>query len=101
MKSRSLSRFLVPVCLTAMLGSFVYLVARPARAAELGPGVPPFQVGDVFVGVGTGKIKRFTPTGTLIQTLDTLTNCGGTWAWPSTPAALYATAAFGSCPPER
>jgi hypothetical protein len=33
----------------------------------------PFQVGDVFAGVGTGKIKHFSPTGTLLETLDTTT----------------------------
>jgi hypothetical protein len=96
MKSRSVSRFLVSVCLAAMLGSFVYLVARPARAAERGPAPPSFQVGDVFVGVGTGKIKRFTPTGTLIQTLDTLTNCSEDLGMAfDSSGNLYATAAFG------
>lgn len=32
---------------------------------------PPFRQGDVFVGVGNGKIKRFLPDGTLLQTLET------------------------------
>ncbi|MEN3310684.1 MAG: hypothetical protein V7645_13 [Actinomycetota bacterium] len=34
----------------------------------------PFTIGDVFAGVGRGHIKEYTPTGTLVQTLDTLSN---------------------------
>jgi hypothetical protein len=33
-----------------------------------------FQIGDVLAGVGTGQIKHFSPTGTLIQTLDNNTS---------------------------
>ena len=33
-----------------------------------------FQTGDVLAGVGSGQIKHFSPTGTLIQTLDTTTS---------------------------
>lgn len=33
-----------------------------------------FQVGDVLAGIGTGQIKHFSPTGTLIQTLDNATS---------------------------
>jgi len=32
----------------------------------------PFQVGDVFVGVSDGKVQHRSPTGTLLNTLDTL-----------------------------
>jgi hypothetical protein len=34
----------------------------------------PFTIGNVFAGVGLGKIREYTPTGTLVQTLDTLSN---------------------------
>ena len=99
MKSRAFSRFVVPVCLVAMMGSLVLLVARPARSAERSPNAPTaFQVGDVFVGVGTGKIKRFSPTGTLLQTLDTQLTCSEDLGMAfDTSGNLYATAAFGSC----
>ncbi|MBI3950757.1 MAG: DUF11 domain-containing protein, partial [Acidobacteria bacterium] len=30
----------------------------------------PFSPGDVFTAIGNGKVKRFSPTGTLLQTLD-------------------------------
>lgn len=33
-----------------------------------------FAVGDVLAGVGSGQIKHFSPTGTLIQTLDNTTS---------------------------
>jgi hypothetical protein len=32
--------------------------------------VVPFNVGDVFAGVGRGKFNHFSPTGTLLETLD-------------------------------
>src|SRR5258706_11260822 len=32
--------------------------------------VVPFSVGDVFAGVGRGKFNHFSPTGTLLETLD-------------------------------
>jgi hypothetical protein len=100
MKSRPLSRLLVPVCLVVLLGMAVHLVSRPARAAERSPNAPSaFQVGDVFVGVGTGKIKRFSPTGVLLQTLDTLTTCSEDLGMAfDTSGNLYATAAFGCSP---
>ena len=105
MKSRALSRVLVPVCLIALLGGLVYLVALPARAAERSPNAPTaFAVGDVFVGVGSGKIKRFTPTGTLLQTLDTgITTCSEDLGMAfDTSGNLYATVAFGnSCGPGK
>ena len=99
MKSRALSRLVVPVCLIVLMGSLAYLVARPARAAERSPNAPTaFAVGDVFVGVGNGKIKRFSPTGTLLQTLDTGTTCAEDLGMAfDTSGNLYATAAFGSC----
>ena len=47
-----------------------------ATAAFVGPAVTSaaaqFVIGDVFAGVGDGLIRVYTPTGTLVQTLDTL-----------------------------
>ena len=34
----------------------------------------PFTMGDVFASVGNGIVREFTPTGTLVQTLNTNTN---------------------------
>jgi hypothetical protein len=31
----------------------------------------PFTMGDVFASVGNGLVREFTPTGTLVQTLNT------------------------------
>ena len=42
------------------------LAVQPASATHI-----PYAVGDVFAGVGTGKIKHFSPTGALIEVLDT------------------------------
>ncbi len=39
------------------------------------PTIAPYTVGDVFVGVGTGFIKHFSPAGVLLDTLNTLTGC--------------------------
>jgi len=101
MKSRSASRLLVPVCLVALLGAFVHLMARPVRAAERSPNAPTaFAVGDVFVGVGNGLIKRFSPTGTLLQTLNTQSGCAEDLGMAfDSSGNLYATSAFGNtCP---
>jgi hypothetical protein len=37
------------------------------------PAMAQFQTGDVLAGVGAGKIKRFNPSGTLLQTIDSAT----------------------------
>lgn len=34
-----------------------------------------FSPDDVFVGVGNGQILHYSPTGTLVGTLDTTTGC--------------------------
>ena len=46
------------------LGIFV-AVALPAIAVA----VVPFNVGDVFAGIGAGRFNHFSPTGTLLETL--------------------------------
>jgi hypothetical protein len=65
------------------------------------PGAPtsaPYTVGDVFVGVGTGFIKHFSPAGVLLDTLNTLTGCNEDLGMAFTSTNhLVATAAFGGC----
>ena len=62
----------------ALLTSFVFLA--PSVLLMLNPwpavaGGVAFQTGDVLAGVGTGRIKHFNSTGTLVDTLDTGTTC--------------------------
>jgi hypothetical protein len=47
------------------------LFALLALTMASGASAAPYATGDVFAGVGTGKIKVFSPTGVLKQTLDT------------------------------
>jgi len=65
------------------------------------PGAPtsaPYTVGDVFVGVGSGFIKHFSPAGVLLDTLITLTGCNEDLGMAFTSTNhLLATAAFGAC----
>jgi hypothetical protein len=35
-------------------------------------GATPFTQGDIFASVGNGLVKEFTPTGTLVQTLNSV-----------------------------
>src|SRR6266536_5540194 len=67
------------------------------------PGAPtsaPYTVGDVFVGVGSGFIKHFSPAGVLLDTLITLTGCNEDLGMAFTSTNhLLATAAFGACFP--
>lgn len=59
----------------------------------------PYNVGDVFVGVGAGKIKHFSPTGTLLDTLDTLCGGGDTLGMAfDTSGNLFGTTNFGCTP---
>lgn len=44
-----------------------------------------FSAGDVFAAVGNGKVKRFSPTGTLLQTLDSGSNSQFTAGNPRVP----------------
>jgi outer membrane protein assembly factor BamB len=62
----SAHRRLVP--LAVLLVSVMLLVfgAQPTYANHL-----PYTIGEVFAGVGDGKISRYTPTGVLIEQLDT------------------------------
>jgi streptogramin lyase len=48
----------------ALVVAGAVVFAQPAGAA-------PLTVGNVLAGTGNGRIKEFTPTGTLVQTLDT------------------------------
>jgi hypothetical protein len=53
------------ILLLAAAAIFAALLAAQSAAAA------PLTKGDVLAGVGNGQIKEFTPTGTLVQTLDT------------------------------
>lgn len=58
-----------------------------------------YNKGDVFVGVGAGKIKHFSPTGTLLDTLDTLCGGGDTLGMAfDTGGNLFGTTNFGCAP---
>jgi hypothetical protein len=48
---------------------FFLIVSTLILASPLFAAVP-FNVGDVFAGVGRGKFNHFSPTGTLLETLD-------------------------------
>jgi hypothetical protein len=57
-----------------------------------------YATGDVFAGVGTGLIKHFNSSGTLLDTLDTGTGCGEDLGMAFDASGnLYGTAAFGAC----
>jgi hypothetical protein len=58
--------------LTLMLGfaALLALAVQPAWATHDATGVP-YASGDVFAGIGNGRIHQFSPTGTLKHTLDT------------------------------
>ncbi|MGH9766817.1 MAG: HYR domain-containing protein [Blastocatellia bacterium] len=55
------------VAVVVVAGLLIWLAFPAGRAPKANPG---FSKGDVFCGVGNGKVKRFSPTGTLLQTLD-------------------------------
>src|SRR5712691_6444516 len=89
----------IPPRLTMVLLALIALLIAPSLTSQLARanGVP-YSPGDVFAGVGTGKIKHFSPTGTLLDTLDTLTGCGEDLGMAfDVSGNLYATSAFGSC----
>ena len=54
--------------MTAAMTMLLGFLAMPGVASAL-----TFTLGDVFVSVGSGQVKEFTPTGTLVQTLNTTT----------------------------
>src|SRR3989442_15088813 len=67
-KAAPLKRLKQPTALAAVLiGSFFALGLQPALASV------PYSLGDVFAGVGNGKINHYGPTGTLKEVLDTTT----------------------------
>ncbi len=98
MSRKRASKVVVSPLLIAVLG-FVTFAATTSRASGAERKTAAFSVGDVFAGVGTGKIKRFSNTGTLLQTLDTGTGCSEDLGMAfDTSGNLYATAAFGCSP---
>jgi len=67
------------------------LVSAAAQAGS------PYVVGHVFAGVGTGQVKEFTPTGTLVQTLNDTTGSTYTTGMCFDPSGnLYVTNFSGS-----
>jgi hypothetical protein len=62
---RALVRFTVVLAIAL---SWIAFAARPAHANHV-----PFAFGDVFAGVGNGKINHYGATGTLKEVLDTTT----------------------------
>jgi hypothetical protein len=77
------------------IGLAFWIAGAPSLEAA---GVP-YNVGDVFVGVGAGKIKHFSPTGTLLDTLDTLCGGGDTLGMAfDSSGNLFGTANFGCTP---
>ncbi len=78
-------------------GTYPMLIT-PIRNQPTVPRSVPYAVGDVFVGVGTGIIKHFSPSGVLLDTLDTGTGCSEDLGMAFTSTShLLATAAFGAC----
>jgi hypothetical protein len=72
----------------------VTVVAPPNADAN---GIP-FKTGDVLTGVGTGFIKHFSPTGALLDTLNTGTTCSEQLGMAfKLDGHLLATSSFGSC----
>jgi hypothetical protein len=91
-------RLVVSPFLVAVLGILAY-AATTSRASGAERKTAAFTVGDVFAGVGTGKIKRFSNAGVLLQTLDTGTACSEDLGMAfDTSGNLYATASFGCSP---
>jgi hypothetical protein len=54
--------------LIAVVGAFLAVGLQPAFANHIA-----YSQGDVFAGVGGGKINHYSPTGTLLEQLDTTT----------------------------
>jgi len=80
------------VALTLAVGFVIAFNATNTSANHI-----PYAVGDVFAGVGNGQIRHLSPTGTLIEVLDTGTTCSEQLGMAFDPAGnLYATSAF-SC----
>jgi len=79
------------VVLTLAVGFVIAFNATNTSANHI-----PYAVGDVFAGVGNGEIRHLSPTGTLIESLDTGTICSEQlgMAFDSSDN-LYATSAFG------
>ncbi|MEK7831012.1 MAG: hypothetical protein AAB401_08000, partial [Acidobacteriota bacterium] len=50
-----------------LTGALIWLAFPPGKKIKAGPG---FNKGDVFCATGSGQVKRFSPTGALLQTLD-------------------------------
>ncbi len=78
----------VAILLTGMLFALVIDTVMAPPVA--------YSTGDVFVGVGGGKVKHFSPTGTLLDTLDSTTGSAENLGMAfDTAGNLYSTCSFG------
>ena len=66
-RRRLASRALVALLPALLAATFVGAVSSPDRASAAGV---PYQVADVFAGVGNGQIKHFSSTGVQLDTLN-------------------------------
>src|SRR5437870_1491974 len=57
-----------------LLAGTLMVCAELLTTSHAGANGVPFQTGDVLAAVGHGKINHFTPTGLVLDTLDTNTN---------------------------
>ena len=78
-KTRTLAAALI-TCASALVSSSAWAI--------------PYTVGNVFANVGGGIIKEFTPTGTLVQTLNTTHPGEGDGMAFDASGNLYATQGF-------
>lgn len=63
------NRFFSILAFLLAIGGLLVTLQPTQLAAQEPP--PPFREGEVFAGVGNGEVRRFSPDGTLIQTLNT------------------------------
>ncbi len=86
----------------AALAAAVLAIVLVSLSSDIGNAraVVPYGVGDVFAGVGGGKIKHFDSAGNLLETLDTGTTCNEQLGMAfDSSSNLYATSSFGTCFP--
>ena len=63
-------RRIVHVLVLLVVAGITFFASKPYLQSTQASGIA-FQTGDIFAGVGNGRIKHFGPDGTLLDTLDT------------------------------
>src|SRR6185503_6643624 len=71
-RSRLHSVLFIIVLIFSLFGPHGQATAKTVQGSNSASGVA-YNVGDIFAGVGNGKIKHFSPNGVLLDTLDTTT----------------------------